>query len=102
MTVQDLRHKGYKVMVLHKRLYNGEYREDANCKPAPIIKGGIIFCYINPDAKGGSTTVIIDSPCGKHFEGRSVCSREDNYDKKLGVKIALGRSGVMDFFNDTL
>lgn len=98
MTVQDLRQNGYKVMVLHRRLYNGEYRSDANNKPVPVINHGIVVYYIEPDPKGGSTTVIIDSPCGKHFEGRSICNKQDNYDKRLGVRIALGRSGVADTF----
>jgi hypothetical protein len=44
--------------------------------------------------KGGTTHVIIDSPNGEHFEGIARCSKQDNYNKKLGVRIALGRSGV--------
>ena len=87
MTVQELRNKGYKVKVLHHRLYNGKFKWQAVDN---YIGGGII----DPDTKGGSTHIIIDSPNGNHFEGVALCSREDNYDKKLGVRIALGRSGV--------
>jgi hypothetical protein len=75
ITVSFLRKSGYKVAVLHSRKYD----KDGIKKP-----------------KGGKTTVIIDSPHGEHFEGTSVCCNEDNYNKKLGVRIALGRSGVVN------
>lgn len=73
LTVGFLRQSGYKVAVRHHRQY------DANGKVKP---------------KGGMTELIIDSPHGEHFEGIAKCCDEDNYDKKLGVRIALGRSGV--------
>lgn len=88
MTVQELRNKGYKVKVLHNRLYNGRHKWQAcgfSTMSGPI----------SPDTKGGSTHIIIDSPTGSHYEGIALCSRNDNYDKKLGVRIALGRSGVI-------
>ena len=74
MNVQELRNAGYKVRVLHFR------RETFN--------------GFRP--KGGLTHVIIDSPEGEHFEGIAKCSDKDNYNKKLGVRIALGRSGIYD------
>lgn len=73
ITVGFLRKSGYKVAVIHERKY------DSSGKKLP---------------KGGQTKLIIDSPNGKHFEGISKCCEEDNYNKKLGVRIALGRSGV--------
>lgn len=73
LTVAFLRQSGYKVAVRHHR------NRDNNGKLKP---------------KGGSTELIIDSPHGEHFEGISKCCDQDNYDKKLGVRIALGRSGV--------
>lgn len=87
MTVQELRNNGYKIKVLHHRLYNGYHKWQVGSKPN--TNGPI-----SPDTKGGSTHIIIDSPTGSHYEGIALCSRVDNYDKKLGVKIALGRSGV--------
>jgi hypothetical protein len=74
LTVSWLRKSGYKVAVFHKR------NKDKNGAIKP---------------KGGKTMLVIDSPHGEHFEGTAVCSKEDNYDKKLGVRIALGRSGVV-------
>lgn len=74
ITVSYLRKNGYKVAVIHHR------NKDKNGTVKP---------------KGGKTVLIIDSPIGEHFEGTAKCSNEDNYDKKLGIRIALGRSGVI-------
>jgi len=86
MTIQQLRNDGYKVRVLHNRLYNGKFKwqRHSNNFDGPI----------EPDTKGGSTTLIIDSPSGDHYEGHSMCSTKDNYNKKLGVRIALGRCNI--------
>ena len=89
MTIQELRNEGYKVKVLHNRLYDGYHKWQVGSRSS---YGG----PLNPDAKGGSTQIIIDSPNGEHFEGLAMCSRKENYDKKLGVRIALGRSGVLN------
>lgn len=75
ITVSYLRKNGYKVAVIHHRKKD----KDGTVKP-----------------KGGRTVLIIDSPTGEHFEGVAKCSNEDNYDKKLGIRIALGRSGVIN------
>lgn len=73
ITVKFLRQCGYKVGVYH-------HRQKSATKDAL--------------AKGGITRIIIDSPNKEHFEGTAVCCRSDNYNKKLGVRIAIGRSGV--------
>ena len=87
MTVQQLRNNGYKVKVLHFR------------NPVLPFKGDFNDYMKHPKyPKGGSTQVIIDTPNGDRFVGTSKCSEQDNYNKKLGVRIALGRSGV---FNTT-
>lgn len=41
-------------------------------------------------ASRGGLTVVFD-PATKHF-GAACCSRKDNYNRKLGMKIALGRA----------
>lgn len=90
MTIQELRNKGYKVRVLHNRLYNGYHKWQVGAvEPAKYHYGPI-----DPDPKGGSTEIVIDSPDGKHFQGLAICSKKENYNKKMGVRIALGRSGV--------
>lgn len=92
MTIKDLRNNGYKVKVLHYRLYNR--KKYSNKDILSIYRTSI---KPKPDPKGGSTTIIIDSPDGNHFEGESICSKKDNYNKRLGVRIALGRSGIYDY-----
>lgn len=90
MTVQDLRNKGYKVRVLHNRLYNGYHKWQVGSRPTSGYMGG----PIDPDPKGGSTEIVIDSPDGQNFKGLAICSKKENYNKRMGVRIALGRSGV--------
>ena len=90
MTVQQLRNAGYKVRVLHNRLYNGYHKWQVGAVESARYGYG----PIDPDAKGGSTQVVIDSPDGQHYQGLAICSKKENYNKKMGVRIALGRSGV--------
>jgi len=85
MTIQELRNKGFKVRVLHNRLYNGYHKwQEGDKEHGPL----------DPDPRGGSTEIVIDSPTGEHYHGTAICSRKENYNKKMGVRIALGRSGV--------
>jgi hypothetical protein len=90
MTIQELRNDGYKVKVFHNRLYNGYHSWQV---------GGHEYIQqnfpVDPDTKGGSTQIIIDSPSGERFQGLAICSKKENYSKKIGVRIALGRSGVV-------
>lgn len=87
MTVQELRNDGYKVKVLHHRLYNGFNKWQVSSASSYSVP-------LDPDTKGGSTHIIIDSPSGEHYEGIALCSKKDNYNKKLGVTIALGRCNI--------
>lgn len=89
MTVQELRNKGFKVRVLHNRLYNGYHKWQVGDREH--VKN---YGPLDPDPKGGSTEIVIDSPTGAHYHGTAICSRKENYNKKMGVRIALGRSGV--------
>jgi hypothetical protein len=95
MTIQELRNYGYKVRVLHNRLYNGYYKWQVGSKSHSVHGYG----PIDPDTKGGSTQIVIDSPSGDHYEGLAICSKKENYSKKLGVRIALGRCNInQDFY----
>lgn len=73
MTIHDLRKNGYKVRVLHHRKHDNR------------ILGAV-------KAKGGMTIVQITTPDGQDLEGRARCSNKDLYNKKLGVKVAVGRA----------
>ena len=89
MTVQELRKQGFKVRVLHSRLYNGYHKWQVGDREH--VKN---YGPLDPDPKGGSTEIVIDSSTGEHYHGTSICSKKENYNKKMGVRIALGRSGV--------
>ena len=92
MTVQELRNAGYKVKVLHNRLYGGYHK----WQEGALEYARNYAATVEPDTKGGSTQVIIDSPNGEHFQGLAICSKKETYNKKLGVRIAIGRSGVIN------
>ena len=72
MTVKELRQMGYTVKVRHNRLYE--------------------FGRIGYKSKGGLTEVNIYYGGALLAEGKARCSDNDNYDRKLGVAIALGRA----------
>ena len=72
ITVEQLRKRGLKVRVLHKRLL----------QEAEIVSP----C-------GGETVVeITDETSGKTFTGVALCSIKDNYSKKVGVRLAIERA----------
>jgi len=68
--VDALRKGGFKVRVRHFRRLN------------PM--------GINP--LGGKTVVTVTTPDGRDLEGVAICSRKENFNKRLGVRIALGRA----------
>jgi hypothetical protein len=69
-TVKQLRQSGNKVRVFHIR----------------NMKDGAV------DPRGGTTRVEITLSDGINIIGEALCSLKDNYNKKTGVKIALGRA----------
>jgi hypothetical protein len=71
-TIKQLRQQGYKVKVLH-------FRHLRNTNEF--------------EARGGSATIELTTPDKtKTVIGKSVCSIEDNYNRKVGANIALGRA----------
>lgn len=47
---------------------------------------------LEPDPRGGITSVSVDLGDGHVFTATAVCSKKDNYSKVLGRTIALGRA----------
>lgn len=78
LTVHELRKRGYKVRVIHSRVY---YYEHYCAKGNGVLQ-----------QKGGNTHVEITTPDNINISGTAFCSDKDNYNRKLGVKIALGRA----------
>lgn len=87
MSIEQLRRNGYKVRVLHKRY---EYTPETNHMELKPIHECNIASELFP--KGGETTIQITCPEGTEVEGRSICSLNDTYNRKLGNFIALGRA----------
>ena len=79
-TVKSLRQAGNKVRVIHDR---PRYQ---NPKSMRLTSFGPY------KEKGGTTEIQITTPEGIDVSGKSKCSPKDNYNKKLGVRIALGRA----------
>lgn len=77
-TIASLRRSGHKVRVLHTRNY----------KKVQRISG--VFEELS--ANGGLTRIEITTPFGEDVHGEAVCSQEDNWNRKLGNSIALGRA----------
>lgn len=77
--VEELRKSGYKVRVKHFR------RE----KTMQKMDGGVVQ---TPSERGGHTIVQVRTPDGEELEGVAVCSTKDNFNKRIGVRIALGRA----------
>lgn len=75
-TLESLRKAGYRVDVIHNRevVYNS--LNDVEFAPC-----------------GGQTVVTIEAPNKTHgAKGIANCSKVDNYNRKMGYKIALGRA----------
>jgi hypothetical protein len=79
MNVEQLRKSGYKVRVIHSRRGKTMQRMD----------GGVVQTL---SERGGQTIVQVRTPDGEELEGVAVCSTKDNFNRRLGVKIALGRA----------
>lgn len=82
LTVHELRKRGFKIRVQHNRCF--EYRK----------KGVGREFAAKPLSKGGATEVLITRPKQDAISaiGIAECSPNDNFDRKRGVRIALGRA----------
>lgn len=83
-TVEQLRKSGYKIRITHSRnLFNYSfigYPKAYNAKANDICP------------RGGITYIQLTTPEGKDITSVSKCNLSDNYNKKIGVAIALGRA----------
>lgn len=79
MTVEELRKSGYKVRVIHIR----------HGKTMKRMDGGLVQSFAE---RGGKTVVQVRTPDGVELEGVALCSTLDNYNRRLGLQIALGRA----------
>lgn len=78
-TIRDLRKQGYKVRVLHTR-------------PQKVIQKLMGKSYeVSP--RGGATVIELTTPDKVlTVSGEAICSLADNFNRKVGNSIALGRA----------
>lgn len=84
MTIQSLKNDGFKVFVTHKRVSSttGEMQSYQSFRSHGMAN------LIAP--KGGLTCVELQKD-GKTFQASAKCSKKDAYNRKIGVRICLGR-----------
>lgn len=105
-TVQELRKSGYKVLVNHLR-YPARVTKNTSKRQSQKIKLENVYALtengLGISPFGGKTTLDIVSPDGATYHSDAECSVKDVYNKRLGIKIALGRAlkqmGIQDTFN---
>ena len=79
-TIKQLRQRGYKVRVLHSRSTRAIANLDGSYR-AELL------------AHGGSTTIEVTTPDKQiTVSGKSLCSSKDNFNRRVGNEIALGRA----------
>lgn len=80
VTIKNLRQNGFKVRVIHTTtdLIPDVYKEKID--PRAIELSKIVTC------------VQVKDPTGAEHRGVALCSKLDNWDRKLGNKIALARA----------
>lgn len=93
--VRKLKDEGFDVEVSHYRyLRNLVTNEMVGYRVGPKYTGPF---SVNKDSpvevypKGGRTVVTITKD-NKKYKGEALCSREDHFNKKIGLRIAAGRA----------
>jgi hypothetical protein len=90
MNINQLRDAGYKVRVHHLRNFKGHEglytRHDFEVQFSKALYSKLI------SPRGGKTVVELTLPNGTDVTDSAVCSMKDQYNRKLGLKIALGRA----------
>lgn len=101
-TVEQLRQAGYRVKVRHYRVPMGRTVSDFGIEESFPIDGLLVLTgkeQVDVYPRGGVTEVELLSPNGMTLKGTARCNpKEASYNKKLGVKIAIGRALVSAFY----
>ena len=106
MNIKDLKEMGYHVNVTHYREYPEECLGDLSesvCidmhagKNIETIRYVPVYSVPKEHHKyvfpcGGITKVVISDKNGKKYFGEARCSSFENFSKKLGTTIAIGRA----------
>jgi len=100
-TVRELRKRGYKVTVHHSRYISPEFGGKKRGELVNALTPDLTPKMFDP--RGGVTEVTITGQ-NKYgvfaFVTKSKCRKDENYNRKVGVKVALNR--VEKFFSEGL
>ncbi len=92
--IYSLKKAGFKVYVRHFRFSNvdGQLHSLPECKE--MAKGAPENIKLNHiKSRGGKVEIEIQTPDGNHkATATALCCDKDNYNKKIGIRIALGRA----------
>jgi hypothetical protein len=97
-TVEQLRKEGYKVKVTHRRVYGvGISNEIDTYLLSRFEKDDLINnrgANVSPPWEyGGETVLTLTTPDGTQtVQSTAECSDKDNFNRKKGLTIALGRA----------
>ena len=84
--IHELRKNGYKVRVTIYRYYP----HDNEVRPVWEMRKNGLIKHISPF--GGKNIIQLKSPDGREVVGIAECSKEEQYNRKIGNSIALGRA----------
>ena len=82
-TIEYLRKNGYKVRVIHREINSFQDFKDV---PAEYENG------VRPYRIKSLTRIDVTTPDGRDVSGFAFCTYGDQYNRKLGNRIALGRA----------
>lgn len=80
--IAHLRENGNKVYIHHRRIF----------RPVVLEQGEGYVVEERMLPRGGETIVEVITPDGQTLTGNAKCSLKDSFNKKMGLKIALGRA----------
>jgi hypothetical protein len=85
-TVAQLRRDNFRVKIHHFRDVRYDDGELVQNIPRMDIQNSNKIV-----AKGGKSEVFVTCPDGKHYKGVAHCNPKDSFNRKVSVKICLGR-----------
>lgn len=102
MSIEELKNQGYKIRISHRRPYHLNILDGVGRKVDQEYvlmtryeaeKEGMFNTMYGPlDFGGGKTVVEVRHPDGREVTGSSNCSTKDQFSRKIGRTIALGRA----------
>ena len=88
VTVKSLRQNGWKVRVTHLRFVTKNGELESTFEIRNFNKEMMQWL----ETKGGKTIVDLRSPAGLEVSAEAECSKKENFNRKMGLQIALNRA----------